>query len=245
MSVIPYQPHHSHRRPAVAGRRRQRLLLDRPSVADRRKAEADGDRKPDHAARLQAGADADAEAGAGLLQRQLAVAERLAAPSSRISARARIGDILTVTVNITDKANIANETQRSRTSKEDSGITDFIGSQDDQRQANKILPGRILTADSTVVERRQGFGQPPGSVADQRRRRGHAGAAERQSRGRGQAGNPRQLRNPRTDRRRHRPPRRHPERQHHQFLARSRRPASPMAAAARSPTCSSRATASR
>ena len=44
---------------------------------------------------------------------------------------ARIGDILTVTVNITDKANIANETQRSRSSKEDSGITDFIGSPDD------------------------------------------------------------------------------------------------------------------
>ena len=61
---------------------------------------------------------------------------------------ARIGDILTVTVNITDKANIANETQRSRTSKEDSGITDFIGSQT-ITQANKILPGRILTTDST------------------------------------------------------------------------------------------------
>ncbi len=42
---------------------------------------------------------------------------------------ARVGDLLTVTVNITDKANIANETQRSRTSKEDSGITDFAGSQ--------------------------------------------------------------------------------------------------------------------
>src|SRR4030095_12085145 len=39
---------------------------------------------------------------------------------------ARVGDIMTVTVNITDKANIANETQRSRTNKEDSGITDFI-----------------------------------------------------------------------------------------------------------------------
>jgi flagellar L-ring protein precursor FlgH len=61
---------------------------------------------------------------------------------------ARIGDILTVTVNITDKANIANETQRSRTSKEDSGVTDFIGSQT-ITQANKILPGRILTTDST------------------------------------------------------------------------------------------------
>ena len=63
---------------------------------------------------------------------------------------ARIGDILTVTVNITDKANIANETQRSRTSKEDSGITDFIGSKTLGAQAQKVLPGRILTADSTA-----------------------------------------------------------------------------------------------
>ncbi|SFJ94429.1 flagellar basal body L-ring protein FlgH [Bradyrhizobium sp. cf659] len=61
----------------------------------------------------------------------------------------QIGDLLTVTVNITDKANIANETQRSRTNSEDSGITDFIGSKT-ITQANKILPGRILTADSTA-----------------------------------------------------------------------------------------------
>src|ERR1700710_3332514 len=38
---------------------------------------------------------------------------------------ARIGDLLTVTVNITDKANLSNETQRSRSKNEDSGITDF------------------------------------------------------------------------------------------------------------------------
>jgi flagellar L-ring protein FlgH len=63
---------------------------------------------------------------------------------------ARIGDLLTVTVNITDKANIANETQRSRTNKEDSGITDFVGSKTLGAQAQKILPGRILTADSTA-----------------------------------------------------------------------------------------------
>jgi flagellar L-ring protein precursor FlgH len=62
---------------------------------------------------------------------------------------ARIGDLLTVTVNITDKANIANETQRSRTAKDDSGITDFIGSKTLGVQAQKVLPGRILTADST------------------------------------------------------------------------------------------------
>src|SRR3954468_23327635 len=63
---------------------------------------------------------------------------------------ARIGDLLTVTVNITDKANIANETQRSRTNKEDSGVTDFIGSKTLGVQAQKVLPGRILTADSTA-----------------------------------------------------------------------------------------------
>ncbi len=63
---------------------------------------------------------------------------------------ARIGDILTVTVNITDKANIANETQRSRTNKEDSGITDFAGSKLLTGNAAKVLPGRLLTTDSTA-----------------------------------------------------------------------------------------------
>ena len=62
---------------------------------------------------------------------------------------ARVGDLLTVTVNFTDKANIANETQRSRSSKEDSGITDFIGAQT-ITQPHKILPGRILTTNSTA-----------------------------------------------------------------------------------------------
>jgi flagellar L-ring protein FlgH len=61
-----------------------------------------------------------------------------------------VGDILTVTVNITDKANIANETQRSRTNKEDSGVTDFAGSKLLGSTAAKVLPGRLLTADSTA-----------------------------------------------------------------------------------------------
>jgi flagellar L-ring protein FlgH len=62
----------------------------------------------------------------------------------------QIGDLLTVTVNITDQANFANETQRSRTTKEDSGITDFLGAKTLGAQAQKILPGRILTADGTA-----------------------------------------------------------------------------------------------
>lgn len=61
----------------------------------------------------------------------------------------QVGDILTVTVNFTDKANIANETTRSRTNSEDSGITDFAGSQVIGGNASKIMPGRILSADST------------------------------------------------------------------------------------------------
>lgn len=67
----------------------------------------------------------------------------------------QVGDLLTVAVNITDKANIENDTQRSRTNKEDSGITDFIGAKT-ITQANKILPGRILTADSTASSEGKG-----------------------------------------------------------------------------------------
>jgi flagellar L-ring protein FlgH len=61
----------------------------------------------------------------------------------------QIGDLLTVTVNITDQANFANETQRSRTATEDSGITAFLGSSLFGQRAQSVLPGRFLTADST------------------------------------------------------------------------------------------------
>src|SRR6201994_3763845 len=62
---------------------------------------------------------------------------------------ARIGDLLTVTVNITDQANFANETQRSRTAKEDTGVSDFAGKQLLTGSAAKVLGGRLLTADSS------------------------------------------------------------------------------------------------
>jgi flagellar L-ring protein FlgH len=61
----------------------------------------------------------------------------------------QIGDLLTVTVNITDQANFANETQRSRTATEDSGITAFLGSSLFGQRAQSVLPGRFLTADSS------------------------------------------------------------------------------------------------
>lgn len=65
--------------------------------------------------------------------------------------RARqVGDILTVSVNITDKATFDNETKRSRTNKEDSGITDFAGAKLLSGSAALVMPGKILTADSTA-----------------------------------------------------------------------------------------------
>ena len=60
----------------------------------------------------------------------------------------QIGDLLTVTVNITDQANFANESQRSRKSTEDSGITSFFGSSLLSAAAVSAITGRTLTADS-------------------------------------------------------------------------------------------------
>jgi flagellar L-ring protein precursor FlgH len=60
----------------------------------------------------------------------------------------QIGDLLTVTVNITDQANFANESQRSRTAKDDTGVTSFLGSTTLGIQAQKLLTGRTLQEDS-------------------------------------------------------------------------------------------------
>jgi flagellar L-ring protein precursor FlgH len=61
----------------------------------------------------------------------------------------QVGDILTVTVNLNDKAVIANETQRSRENKEDSGIDNFFG-KSKLPLAGVPVPGRLLTADSSA-----------------------------------------------------------------------------------------------
>jgi flagellar L-ring protein precursor FlgH len=61
----------------------------------------------------------------------------------------QVGDILTVTVNITDKANIENETQRSRKNTEDSGVDNFFGKTKILPNLNTPVPGRIFTGDST------------------------------------------------------------------------------------------------
>jgi flagellar L-ring protein precursor FlgH len=59
----------------------------------------------------------------------------------------QIGDLLTVTVNITDQANFANETQRNLTGSENSAITNFIGA--NKLGPNPVLPGSLLTANGS------------------------------------------------------------------------------------------------
>src|SRR5581483_9611098 len=56
----------------------------------------------------------------------------------------QVGDILTVTFNINDQANWANQTQRQRLATEDSGVTAFLGSAVLGLNAQKALTGRML-----------------------------------------------------------------------------------------------------
>jgi flagellar L-ring protein precursor FlgH len=60
----------------------------------------------------------------------------------------QVGDILTVKVNLNDKATLASETQRTRENKEDSGIDNFFG-KTKVPIMNTAVPTRIFTADSS------------------------------------------------------------------------------------------------
>jgi flagellar L-ring protein FlgH len=68
----------------------------------------------------------------------------------------QVGDILTVTVNITDSAATNNQTQTSRTGSVDSSITDFIGSKTIKNPATSVLPGNLLTTNGVVSNNGQG-----------------------------------------------------------------------------------------
>src|SRR6187455_421858 len=67
----------------------------------------------------------------------------------------QVGDILTVMVNLNDKAVIANETQRSRENKEDSGIDNFFG-KPKVPIMNTPVPTRIFTGDSSASSEGKG-----------------------------------------------------------------------------------------
>jgi flagellar L-ring protein precursor FlgH len=58
----------------------------------------------------------------------------------------QVGDILTITVNITDTAQFANETQLSRTGNINSDVNNFFGK---SQILNTPIPGTLLNADGT------------------------------------------------------------------------------------------------
>jgi flagellar L-ring protein precursor FlgH len=62
----------------------------------------------------------------------------------------QVGDILTVKVKITDKAEIDNETKRSRKSEEDANVEDLLGLKK-MPIFNKVpIPGTLIATDSTA-----------------------------------------------------------------------------------------------
>ena len=62
----------------------------------------------------------------------------------------QVGDILTVKVRITDKAEIDNETKRSRKSVEDAGLTDILGLSKLPLLKKVPIPGKVVSTDSTA-----------------------------------------------------------------------------------------------
>jgi flagellar L-ring protein FlgH len=61
----------------------------------------------------------------------------------------QVGDILTVKVRITDKAEIDNETKRSRTSADDANVTDVLGLSKLPILKKVPIPGKVIGTDST------------------------------------------------------------------------------------------------
>ena len=123
-----------------------------------------------------------------------------------------------MTVNITDKAIIANETQRSRDVKGDFGITDFLGSKTIKTPANRSAARPSAHRRFHLLKRRQRLL----SIAQEALQTNVAAVVTQVLPNgnlvvEGKPGDSRQLRNPRIDRRRHRAAGGYPERQHHRL----------------------------
>ena len=67
---------------------------------------------------------------------------------------ARIGDILTVRVSITDKAEIENTTKRSRKNNENMGVPNFFGLEN--KVPSTVDPSNLVTTDSTASSEGEG-----------------------------------------------------------------------------------------
>ena len=68
----------------------------------------------------------------------------------------QVGDILTVKVRIADKAEIDNETKRSRKSEEDANVTDILGLSKLPIFKKVPVPGKVIGTDSTAVTEGKG-----------------------------------------------------------------------------------------
>jgi len=62
----------------------------------------------------------------------------------------QVGDILTVKVNVNDTAEFQDQTQLTRSTTEDSNITNFIGANTIPNPAKAVLPGSVLNADGNT-----------------------------------------------------------------------------------------------
>jgi flagellar L-ring protein FlgH len=114
----------------------------------------------------------------------------------------QVGDILTVKVNINDTAAFNDQTQLTRTSTEDTEISNFIGANTIKGAAQAVLPGSVLTASGNSQMNGQGVINRTDQLLHQHRCGRDPALAERQHGDRRQAGNPPQQRSARTHRRR-------------------------------------------
>ncbi|TGD98952.1 flagellar basal body L-ring protein FlgH [Methylobacterium nonmethylotrophicum] len=63
---------------------------------------------------------------------------------------AKVGDLVTVKINVTDKANLNNETKRSRSNSESFGMPNAFGLETKTKLLGGIDPAKMLTTDSTT-----------------------------------------------------------------------------------------------
>ncbi|AWB22494.1 flagellar basal body L-ring protein FlgH [Methylobacterium currus] len=64
---------------------------------------------------------------------------------------AKVGDLVTVKINVTDKANLNNETKRSRSNSESFGMPNAFGLESKTKLLAGMDPAKMLTTDSTTT----------------------------------------------------------------------------------------------